>query len=233
MRQFSGRKSLALPSALDMIYPSQSHGAPCPVTCATAACCLLPLLCCVSVCRAAMLLRGVSCVLAVGCGLAVSRVAFPYRHEVVVGVGDREETKRPRKTESVFRFRFFFQPKKRLKKSIFGWKNRPKTDRKNDFRVSVHDTGGHTHRLKIARTVVVHVCCRTNRTRQHLETKQAGRWRRENGPGSFANSPRFCLWRLGFWLGPVSSRGTVVSVRENGCVAVGIFGVLPRTEAFF
>ena len=130
MRQFSGRKSLALPSALDMIYPSQSLGAPCPVTCATAACCLLPLLCCVSVCRAAMLLRGVSCVLAVGCGLAVSRVAFPYRHEVVVGVGDREETKRPRKTESVFRFRFFFSAEKTTKEVDFRLekptKNRPK-----------------------------------------------------------------------------------------------------------
>ena len=62
------------PSAFDMMYPSQSRGAQCPVPTA-AACCQ----CCACVCRAAirtaMLLRAVRCVLAMGCVLAVSRVA--------------------------------------------------------------------------------------------------------------------------------------------------------------
>ena len=67
-------KKPALPSALDMIYPSQfaAHRALCDCCCL-----LLPAATAASVCRAAMHLREVGCVLAVGRVLAVWRVACP------------------------------------------------------------------------------------------------------------------------------------------------------------
>ena len=136
-----------------MIYPLQSRGAQCPVPCATAAACCH---CCASVCRAAVrtavLLRYVGCVLAMGCVLAVSRVAhvskktknikgFPYRYEGFIGVGDRVK-KRPRKIESVFRFRFIFPTEKPTNSGRFSvGKADEKPTEQNDFRFSVHNTG--------------------------------------------------------------------------------------------
>ena len=59
---------------------------------------LLPAATAVYVCRAAMLLRDVGCVLVMGYVLAVSRVAYPYEikafpyiHEDDIGAGDREK----------------------------------------------------------------------------------------------------------------------------------------------
>ena len=63
---------------------------------------------------------------------------FQYRYVSVIGVVDREK-KRPKKTESVFRFRFFWATEKPTLKSRFPvGKNREKTTEKNDFRFSVH-----------------------------------------------------------------------------------------------
>ena len=74
---------------------------------------------------------------------------FQYRYVGVIGVGDREK-KRPKKTESVFRFRFFWATEKNNLKSWFSvGKKREKLTEKNDFRFSVHNPDYSTHHTAV------------------------------------------------------------------------------------
>ena len=64
---------------------------------------------------------------------------FQYRHVAVIGVGNREKQNRPKKNESVLRFRFLGATEKPTLKSRFSvGKKRGKPTEKNEFRFSVH-----------------------------------------------------------------------------------------------
>ena len=66
-----------------------------------------------------------------------------YRYfGIIIGVGDSGKTKRPKKTESLFRFRFFWATEKPTSKSRFSvGKNRESPTDKNDIRFSVNNPG--------------------------------------------------------------------------------------------
>ena len=71
---------------------------------------------------------------------------FPYIHIWRLCWGRGQGEKRPRKTESVFRFRFNFPTEKPTNKSRFSiGKTDKKPTEKNEFRVSVHNTADSRH----------------------------------------------------------------------------------------
>ena len=106
--------------------------------------------CCAPVCRAvirtAMLLRDVSCVLAMGCVLAVLRVSHTSKNyrgfhtEGFIGVGGRGKYHDREKPSRVSGFRLLVQLKNRKIKVGFRFEKPTKTDRKDGFLFSVHNT---------------------------------------------------------------------------------------------
>ena len=163
-----------------------------PCACATASCCLLPRLFAVL-----LFVPLCCCVMWAACWLwavcwryHVWRMypkiveGFPYRYKGFIGVGSKEggNTDRARKTESVFRFRFFSSTKKTTNKSRFSYiyMGKPKQkDRKKQIFVSVHHTEFHSIKInfKAKRTSPV----------SSVETYWANEWNKKKPCVNFLN----------------------------------------------